>query len=134
MKLSKPFIIGSRLAPCLAIGTGKETAYLSFDSGTFVLDFTDGTEHKIKSFNFPRGRIAGDTDEDVLQQGFAAVLSFLAACAESRKHAARHGGDPMSGENSDLFPASVGEWAESMSDEISGLACWIEESKGLIAP
>lgn len=43
----------------------------------------------------------------------SALLSFLEACAESRTY-----GDGT-GENSDLFPAHVGEWAEQYSDEIN---------------
>ncbi|AEK10060.1 hypothetical protein FDH96_gp107 [Mycobacterium phage Rey] len=42
------------------------------------------------------------------------LFSFLSACAESRSY----GG----GENSDLFPEHVGEWAEENSDELSILS------------
>lgn len=44
------------------------------------------------------------------------LLSFLAACVESRQYRDRNG---YGGENSDLFPDHVAEWAETYSDEIS---------------
>ncbi len=129
MKLSNPFIISSRLAPALPIGK----AVLSFDRGQFVLDF-DGQEYAWTP-GFPRCTVKGvnDTPESMLQCTFAAALSFLSACAESRTYARRAGRDEMTGENSNLFPANVGEWAESMSDEISMLACELE-TPGLIGP
>lgn len=123
MKLHSPFSISARLAPALQIGK----AWLSFDSGKFVIDLPDGAEHVVTDFNFPRCRIHGDTDESVLQDGFASMLAFLGACAESRD--VRYGGE---GENSDLFPANVGAWAEANEDEISTLRCEIEETKNLI--
>jgi len=128
MKLKSPFIISARLAPALKIAD----AFLSFDKGQFVFDFADGSEHIVKDFHFPQGRIRGTTDERFLQDGFSAILSFLGACAESRKYATRKGLDAMEGENSDLFPASVGEWAEANSDEIAMLDCEITEGEDLI--
>lgn len=128
MKLNSPFAISPRLAPAVQIGA----AWLSFVDGHFVLDLPDGSEYVATDFRFPAGRIAGDSDMDVLQEGFAAMLSFLSACAESRAYGLRQYGDAMKGENSDLFPANVGEWAESMSDEIDLLAYELEENRGLI--
>lgn len=128
MQLFSPFLISARLCPAVQIGK----ATLSFDTGRFVLDLPDGSEHVDTSFRFPAGRIAGDTNESRLQDGFAAYLGFLSACAESRAYGTRKNGDPMSGENSDLFPSNVGEWAESVSDELAMLSYEIEETKGLI--
>ena len=54
------------------------------------------------------------------------LCSFLGACAESRAYATRLHGDPMQGENSDLFPEHVGEWAEMHSDELGLLAYDLE--------
>jgi len=128
MKLSLPFLIGSRLAPCLKVGD----AFLSFDSGEFILDFADGSEHRITDFNFPKCRVSGITDERLLQDAFVSILSFLGACAESRQYATRRGMDPMEGENSDLFPESVGAWAEMNSDEISILGYDLEQADDLL--
>lgn len=129
MKLLSPFVISSRLAPAVNIGN----ATLSFVAGRFLIDFADGSSHVVQGFRFPAGRIADSTDESVLQDGFASILSFLSACAESRAYGRRKNGDPMSGENSSLFPDYVGQWAEEMSEEISLLAYEIEETKGLIS-
>lgn len=128
MKLHSPFFISSRLAPAVKIAD----ATLSFDSGSFVLDFADGSTHQITGFRFPQCRIAGATDESELQSGFAAICGFLSACAESRQYASRKGLDPMEGENSDLFPPTVGEWAESVSDELAMLSLELEETPDLI--
>lgn len=122
MKLQEPFKISARLAPALQIAD----AWLSFDDGVFVLDFADDSEHRIEDFRFPAMRVHGQSDEDRLQAGFGAVLSFLGACAESRNY---RGGR---GENADLFPEAVGAWTEEHSDEIGMLGCWVEETKGLI--
>lgn len=43
------------------------------------------------------------------------LFSFLSACAESR-------GYGSGGENADLFPEHVGQWAEENSDEIGLLS------------
>ena len=51
-----------------------------------------------------------------LQEGLESLLSFLGACAEG-------------GENADLFPPDVAEWAKSNSDEISMLAVELEEGE-----
>lgn len=128
LTLQAPFAISARLAPAVKVGD----SWLSFDKGRFVLDFADGAEHVVSGFRFPAVGIAGETDADRLQGGFAAVLSFLGACAESRAYARRSGKDEMEGENSDLFPAGVGAWAEENRDEISMLSFELEETKGLL--
>lgn len=120
MKLTYPFQISARLAPALRVGD----AWLSFADGRFVFDFPDGSEHVVTDFHFPQGRISGTTDERFLQDGFSAILSFLGACAESRNYADRTG---RPGENSDLFPESVGAWAQANADEIAMLDCEITE-------
>lgn len=122
MKLHHPFIITPRLAPGLSVGG----AFISFDAGRFVIDLPDGSEHVVTDFRFPACGIRGETKEDRLAKGFAAMLSFLSACAESRRYTTRSG---RQGENADLFPDNVGEWAESCSDELSMLSFEIEESE-----
>ena len=128
MKLSAPFVISARLAPAVQIGA----ACISYDSGRFVIDFPDGTEHVVSGMSPPRCRVRGvnDTPCSMLQCQFGALLSFLSACAESRQYAARTGRE---GESADLFPENVGQWAEENSDEISMLGVEIEETRGLIS-
>lgn len=128
MKLSAPFLISARLAPALHIGS----AFISYDAGQFVIDLPDGSEHTVTDLHTPRCTVRGVNDApcSMLQCQFAALLSFLSACAESRAYAAHTGRE---GENADLFPDNVGQWAEENSDEISCLACEIEETRGLIS-
>lgn len=58
---------------------------------------------------------------DVDEPGMLATLAgFLYACAESRAFARRAGHGR--GENSDLFPEHVGEWAEQNADELAILS------------
>ena len=126
MILHPPFSISSRLLPALVVGG----ATISFERGQFIIDLPDGTEHTVTDLHPPRGRVKGhnDTPERLLASMFGALLSFLSACAESRAYARRRGKDEMEGDNSDLFPSHVGEWAESCSDDLSCLQLEIEES------
>lgn len=123
MKLNHPFFISSRLAPALSVGG----AIISFDSGRFVIDLPDGAEHVVTGFRFPPGY--GVPEGRLLVEAFGALLSFLSACAESRAYAQRTGRE---GENADLFPETVGAWAESCSDELGLLCIELEETPDLI--
>ncbi len=129
MKLSHPFYISSHLTPAIKIGKGE----LRYDNGQFVLSIDGTNDYIIKDFQFPLGRIAGVCDEQFLQDGFSAILSFLGACAESRKYAVRNGKNAMDGENSCLFPEAIGQWAEDNQDEIDMLSMEITDTKGLLA-
>ena len=133
MKLLLPFFISARLAPAIKVADAR----LSYESnGGFFLDFANGETHVISEFRFPQGRVRGTTDENALQDGFSAVLSFLSACAESRNYAERTKGDAMAGENSNLFPDWVGQWAQDNSDEIelARFGCDRHESGAAILP
>lgn len=50
------------------------------------------------------------------REGLASLLSFLSAAAESRQYRERTG---RGGDNEDLFPAEVVDWACQFSDEIA---------------
>lgn len=89
--------------------------------GCFI-DLPDGTEHEVTDLR--SGCQGGNT-----QDGFASLLSFLGAAAESYGYCQRTG---LKGENEDLFPAPVVEWAYQNSDEISMLQMEIEETENLI--
>lgn len=56
----------------------------------------------------------------------ASLCSFLTACAESYAYARRHGGD---GENADLFPPAVAEWADANSDALEMVREELEPSE-----
>jgi hypothetical protein len=51
-------------------------------------------------------------------------LGFLEACAESVAYARRSG---RAGENAELFPKWVGEWADANKDEITMVRLELEE-------
>lgn len=120
MKLHPPFIISARLAPALCIEDANGKAYLSLDESGFVIDLPDGSEHLITDYHPGRGAS--------IERMFGDILSFLGACAESRSYAESMRWNAMEGENSELFPENVGQWAQQMSDEIAMLQCEIEES------
>lgn len=58
-----------------------------------------------------------------VQEGFASLLSFLGAASESFPD----------GENSGMFPRAVEAWAHQYSDELSMLACEVEENADAIS-
>ncbi|SKK38881.1 hypothetical protein [Mycobacteroides abscessus] len=68
-----------------------------------------------------RSGVGADADTEHLSRD---LLGFLYACAESRKYFAEFG----VGENVDLFPEHVGQWAESVSDELSILSADPEDA------
>lgn len=130
MKLHPPFQISSRLMPALRIGD----AWLSLNIGprnnegriqyVIWIDLPNGSEHEV---NDMRSGCGGGS----VQDGFANLLGFLSAAAESRRYREGGHGD---GENEDLFVPAVVDWATENDDEISMLRCEIEEQEGLIEP
>lgn len=126
MTLQPPFKISSRLLPCLEVGGATiqlEICGETHDGRTryrWTIDLPDGSEHN--GTDLKSGCGGGD-----LQFGFESLLSFLGAAAESWRY------QGAKGENSDLFPQPVVEWATQNSDELSMLAYEIEENKELIS-
>lgn len=72
----------------------------------YFLDFEEGPE--AYSDSDLRSGCGESVDHRAM---LAALLKFLGACAESFPD----------GENADLFPRGVGEWARRMSDELAML-------------
>jgi len=101
IKLQAPFVIGSRLWPALRIGDATLTIRLPLyraeqgRTGAAMILEAPGLQFTDQTI---RSRIGGFRS---LVDPFAAYLSFLEAAAE-----AREGGD-----NADLFPAKVMQWA-----------------------
>jgi len=126
--LNPPFQITPRLLPGLNIGGAwVQLQYCKSrdedrQSYRWTIDLPDGSEHAGNDLSSGCG--GGG-----LQSGFASLLSFLGACAESVAYG-RRAGHP--GENADLFPPAVAEWADQNSDEIAMMACEVEETAGLI--
>lgn len=112
MKLQHPFSISSRLLPCLIIGGASVQLEFSRRAGS------DGRTRYRYTIDLPDGQSFGGDDFQSgcggggLQNGFGSLLSFLDACAESWRYAGKDG------ENSDLFPQAIAEWAAQNSDEI----------------
>jgi hypothetical protein len=92
----------------LSWNESSRTLYLDLPSG----EFTDRNM---------RGAAANGGCFEGPAEALKSALCFLGACAESRSHGLRRNGDPMSGENANLFVPEVGEWAEENSDEIGML-------------
>lgn len=107
MILHPPLKISARLLPAIQI----DKTWISYDHGAFVFDFPDGSTYETTGFSPGHGGI-----EDV----FEAILSFLGAAVESRQYRERTG---EMGENEDLFPPDIVDWAVYHIDEIEGLQC-----------
>lgn len=128
LSLKHPFCISPRLLPAVQVGTGADSAWISLEALR-----VDGEGRTVFRYylDTPAGEFSG---EDLrsgcgngggakgLQAAFANLLSFLGAFAESR--ACRGEGD-----NSDLFPAPLSDWAIANRDGIALLQCEIEESE-----
>ena len=129
MTLKSPFEIGSRLLPALWVGDG----WLSLERGGWTEDRRICYRWYV---DIPAGEFSGSDLRtgvggigDSYQEVFVSLLSFLSAAAESRAYRERTGRE---GENEDLFPPKVVEWAHQNSDEIGILECEIEETADLI--
>lgn len=115
MTLKQPFQISARLLPALNIGG----AWVQLES----LPKRDAENRTVYRWTIDLPGGAEFTGQDLrsgcgggsLQSGFESLLSFLGAFAEG-------------GENADLFPEGLREWAESAADEIACTACELEES------
>lgn len=129
MKLHSPFAISARLMPAVQVGgawisleVSGRTDREGRDIYRAYIDLPDGTEHEVTDLKSGCG---GGS----VQQGMAALLSFLGAAAESRQYRESTG---RAGENEDLFPVPVVEWASENSDELSMLAIELDEGEALI--
>ncbi len=123
MILHKPFEISSRLLPALKIGDvtiSIDNAGITSDGRTQWRYYLDGA-----GLNYSCDDLKSGVGGESVQQAFESLLSFLGACAESTAYARRSG---SAGENADLFPPNVAEWADQNSDEISMMQCEIEEA------
>lgn len=126
MKLHSPFEISARLLPALRIGKAWIQLEYSRRPGSenrtrykWTLDLP--TKRYFFGDDLQSGNGGGD-----LQSGFVSLLSFLSACGESYGYRLRTGRE---GENCDLFPEPVAEWAYQNASEISLLQLEIEKSE-----
>jgi hypothetical protein len=128
MTLHSPFIITPRLMAGLQIGgafismgAGPRNAEGRTQYGCYI-DLPDGSEHKVTDLRSGCG--GGD-----LADGFASLLSFLGAAAESYRYRQCDWNNIDEDDNASLFPHAVVEWAYQNSDELSVLQVEIEESE-----
>ena len=123
MNLKHPFIITARLLPGLKIGT----AFISIETtGTTSEGRTRYRYHiDAEGFEYSNEDLKSGCGGGSVEEGMTSLLSFLDAAAESAGHYMRTG---SKGDNFDLFPDQVTQWAYNHSDEIAMLQCEIEES------
>jgi len=133
MLLKDPCIITSRLLAGVKIGPDSiisidysrkghsERPAASRTCYVFWIDTPD--------FSFTDSDIRSGCQGGNLREGLISLLSFLSAAAESHSCRIQTG---RIGENEDLFPAHVVEWAHQHSDEISMLGLEIEETSDCI--
>lgn len=126
MTLHPPFFISARLLPAIRVGD----AVLQIETIS-VADTHDGRDRAHMILDFPDGSFYEDTSLTSGCQGFRSsvevfetFLSFLSACAESMSYSG------AAGENSDLFPHHIAEWAEENSDDIQMAAIDLTEPDG----
>jgi hypothetical protein len=125
--LTAPAIITSRLM--CGVRVGDATLSIEYGGGTsdgrrayrYYIDLPDGTE-------YTNDDLASGVGGGSLQFGLESLVGFLAACGESWNY--DHDGER--GENADLFPANVAEWAGQNSDELSCLSSELEETHDAI--
>ena len=128
MQLTSPVIITSRLRPGVQIGPATISIEYAGcrDGRTVYRYFIDLPDYEYESTDLASGCQGGD-----LQEGLASLLSFLGAFAESVSHAT-FAADRQPGENADLFPVELADWACQYSDEIDLLSIELEETADLI--
>lgn len=132
MKLHPPFLIGSRLLPCLTVGGA--TLSLERDDYASAYRSPDGRDVYRWTIDLPGG--SGHSDNDLrsgcqggsLQSMFGTLLGFLSAAGESLRYCEGQGREPDEDDNASLFPPAVTQWARENADELSMLACEIEET------
>ena len=128
MTLKQPFFISSRLLAALQVGPAcvqLEYAYRAGREGRTRYKWTIDLNGKCYSGDDLQSGCQGGN----LLGGFISLVSFLSGFAESVSYAQRTGKD---GDNIDLFPKGLREWAHQHSDELSMLECELEEQLDLI--
>jgi hypothetical protein len=126
MQLKPPFMISSRLLPGLKVADGSlslEALRRNREGRIVYRWYAD-----IPAGEFSEKDLKSGSGADVdYQNVFGDFLSFLSAAAESYAYGLRMQGD--FGENVDLFPRPVVEWAHKHSEEIDTLQLEIEDSE-----
>lgn len=129
LRLSAPFEISPSLQPALRVGQAWVCLERSSRPGRegrdrfqWTILLPDGSEHSGED-------LQSGCNGASLQGMFGTLCSFLSACGESWNYCARNG---ERGENADLFPAPVAEWASGETDTLVMLSVEIEESDSVM--
>lgn len=127
MKLKPPFIITSTLSPGLEIG----------DSVLHLLDASEVTEDNRDRAKFLLVTPGFEYEDSQMESGvggfrgtvgiFESFLGFIQAAIESAEYEMRTG---LEGENTDLFPKHIVEWALEHKDAIDMAICEITDEDG----
>jgi hypothetical protein len=127
LRLRPPFFISGRTYPALPVGNAT-LSLMAIKSGPgrrerayFVLDLPWGLVHEDSPMFSRMGGFKGYVEV------FYAYLEFLSAAAESHEYEQRTG---KKGENSDLFPPHVVEWAAENKSGIEKARIWICDEDG----
>ena len=134
MQINSPLEITARLMPGFTIDNGTVSIGYSGRPGTegriryvYHIDLQANSKTADPPFTWMDDDLQSGCGGGSLQEGLASLLSFLETCAE-----AIHWGGDEPGENADLFPEPIAEWAAANSDELSSLAVEREETPNLI--
>lgn len=114
IELNQPFIITARLLPGVRVGDSYisiKTNGRNREGRTEYVVYFDTPEFEYTDSTLCSGCQGGDFEE-----GMESLLSFLMACVESGED----------GDNTDLFPAHVREWAEEHVSDLQILQMDIE--------
>ena len=132
MIVHDPFIINARLLPALKVGNGTlSLATVSWAEGLssmlgrrmkfgFYLDTPD--------FEYFDDNMKSGCGGCSMVEAFDGFLAFLEAAVESYNYEQRHAG--YKGENTDLFPSYVVEWAAAQTF-LEEARCSICDEEGL---
>lgn len=133
MQINDPCIITSRLLPGIDIGEATisiEDEGRGIDGRNTWRYYIDlPTKGCFPNYTYENNDLRSGCQGGSIQEGLESLLSFLGAFAESIGYKARYG---HGGENADLFPSELAEWAVAHSDEIGMYAIMLEETPDVI--
>lgn len=120
LQLSYPMVTSSRLLPGCRVGSVElsleHTGRYDRDGKAIWRWFVDGPGIEASGSD-----LYGHGSHRAM---LASLVSFLSACGEAIAYEER---TSRKSDNSDLFPADVGQWCRNNLDELSILACELEE-------
>ena len=138
MELHQPVMITSRLLPGLKIGEGSISIEYDRQASSEIGRIRYRYYIDLPDFEYVDNDLQSGCQGGNLQSGLSSLLSFLSACGESYRYE-MSGISPFTwkysigeSDNNDMFPKQIAEWCYQNSDELSLLACELEEETDLI--